>query len=256
MRPDFVETANVRAFNAALSAVEQRGAEEACMVVVDGAPGLGKTSCMSRWVAQTSSLYLRAHTGWNYTFLIAEMLKEMDIVPPRGRIQRYERLLEGLAERARQSQQMGQTFGVVIDECDQVSMRSEIMETIRGLSDIQFMPTILVGMGKLRENLRRFPQIESRAPHKVRFAPATKEDARVLIERRCEVPVADDLIDFIWRVSRGFNREIMGAIAHVERAGQRMDPGPEGITLADMSGQLIMTDRESGNAICAPTVLK
>ncbi len=123
-----------------------------------------------------------------------------------------------------------------------------------GISDIHFLPTILVGMGKLRENLRRFPQIESRAPNKVRFMPATLDDVRALIAARCEVPVADDLTEFVWKVSRGYNREILEAIAGIERFGMRNEPGPEGVTIADMAGQIIMSDRATGKPITVPRV--
>tara|TARA_R110002124_G_scaffold91506_1_gene232910 strand:- start:30095 stop:30862 length:768 start_codon:yes stop_codon:yes gene_type:complete len=254
MKPGFVETRNVREFHSKLSELQNRGAEEACMMVVDGAPGLGKTTTMSRWVAQTGSVFVRAHVGWDYAFLIDSLLKEMGMEPPRGKVRRYELLTQALAERSLNAQLQNQIFGLVIDECDLVSSRREIMEAIRGLSDILTLPTILVGMGKLRENLRRFPQIESRAPRKVKFLPATFEDTRDLFKARCEVPVADDLTDFIWRVSKGFNREILEGIAHVERLGQRIDFGAEGITLRDMSGQVVMVDRDSGNPIHAPKV--
>jgi DNA transposition AAA+ family ATPase len=255
MRSKFVYTENVTKFYDRLRDVQHRGAKEACIVVVDGAPGLGKTTCMSHFVTQTRSIYLRANQGWDYRFLIDVLLKEMDIMPPRTKTARYERLIEGLGERARASDQDGQTFSLVIDECDQVSSRREVMETIRDLSDIQFMPTILVGMGRLRDNLLRFPQIESRAPRKVRFAPASVEDARKVIEARCEVPIAEDLSNFMWKVSKGFNRELLEAIAHVERSGLRLDYGESGVTLADMAGQVVTYDRETGNAIKAPELI-
>lgn len=255
MRSKFVYTENVTKFYDRLRDVRNRGANEACIVVVDGAPGLGKTTCMSHFITQTQSIYLRANQGWDYRFLIDTLLKEMDIIPPRGRLARYERLIQGLRERAHASQQAGHTFSLVVDECDQVSSRREVMETIRDLSDIQFMPTILVGMGRLRENLLRFPQIESRAPRKVRFHPASVEDARKVIEARCEVPIADDLSQFMWKVSKGFNRELLEAIAHVERAGMRLDHGEAGVTLADMAGQVVTYDRETGNPIMAPELV-
>ena len=255
MRADFVQTENVKAFRDAIHQVQHRGAEEACIVVVDGAPGLGKTSCMTRFVVQSGSIYLRAHQGWDYRFLIDALLKEMDITPPRGRIARFERVVQGLDERARASDQAGHTFALVVDECDQVSSRREVMETIRDLSDIQFMPTVLVGMGRLRENLRRFPQIESRAPRKVKFMPATLACARAVISARCEVPIAPDLSEFMWKVSKGFNRELLEAIAHVERAGQRIGYDEGGVTLADMSGQVVTNDRDTGQPILAPVVM-
>ncbi len=198
MKAAFVETSNVREFYAALRRVNDRGAEEACIVVVDGKPGLGKTTMMSRWVAQTGSLYMRAQKGWDYSWLIQEALVGLGIEPKgiRGKRERFAHLLDELANRADSAALEGKVFSIIIDECDLISNRGEIMEAIRGISDIKFLPTILVGMGSLRDNLRRFPQIESRAPNKVTFAPASIQDAQALIEGRCEVPVAPDLVEF------------------------------------------------------------
>ena len=46
MKPTFVETSNYRRFTTALTRLDDRGAREACLVVVDGKPGLeaGKAS--------------------------------------------------------------------------------------------------------------------------------------------------------------------------------------------------------------------
>lgn len=178
MKPNFVETSNVRQFMAALKRVNERGAVEACMVVVDGKPGLGKTTTLSRWVAQTGSVYLRAQKGWDYSWFIQDLLTELsvDAKSIRGKRERFARVLQELQDRAERAAFEDKVFGIVIDECDLVSNRGEIMEAIRGISDLYFLPTILVGMGSLRDNLRRFPQIESRAPNKVAFLPATIED--------------------------------------------------------------------------------
>jgi hypothetical protein len=64
--------------------------------------------------------------------------------------------------------------------------------------------------------------------------------------------VAPDLIGFVAKVSKGFTREILDAIASIERFGRRMDPGPAGVTLADMAGQVIMSDRALGKPIVVP----
>jgi len=251
MRPTFVETSNVREFYGALKKVNERGAQEACLVVVDGKPGLGKTTTINRWTTQTGSIYLRAQKGWDYSWFIQELLAELSVDPKsiRGKRDRFARALQELQDRAERAMLLDKTFGLVIDECDLVSSRGEIMEAIRGISDLKFLPTILVGMGTLRDNLRRFPQIESRAPNKVSFLPASIEDARALIAGRCEVPVADDLVQYVWKASRGFNREILDAIAHIERFGLRINIDQTGLTIADMAGQPIMTDRTTGKDI-------
>jgi DNA transposition AAA+ family ATPase len=254
MRDTFVETANVRRFNAALKTMDERGAIEACMVVVDGKPGLGKTTTLSRWVVQTGSVYLRAQKGWDYAWFIQDLLTELgvDYRQIRGKRERFATIIDLLGKKAQTAALEGNLFGLVIDECDLVSSRAEIMEAIRGVSDIQYLPTILVGMGRLRDNLRRFAQIESRAPNKVEFMPANFEDVDALIKARCEVPVAPDLVSFVTRLSKGFNREVLDAIANIERFGRRMDLGAEGVTIEDMAGQLIMSDRSTGKAILVP----
>lgn len=148
MKPAFVETSNVRQFYGALKRVNERGAIEACMVVVDGKPGLGKTTTLSRWVTQTGSIYLRAQKGWDYSWFIQEILTELsvDAKSIRGKRERFARVLDELANRAERAAFEDKTFGLVIDEADLVSNRGEIMEAIRGISDLRFLPTILVGM--------------------------------------------------------------------------------------------------------------
>ncbi len=58
--------------------------------------------------------------------------------------------------------------------------------------------------------------------------------------------------EFVWKVSKGFNREILEAIAHIERFGLRYEPGPDGITVSDMAGQVIMNDRNTSRPIFIP----
>jgi DNA transposition AAA+ family ATPase len=254
MRAAVVQTTNTRAFLDAVERVEERGAREACLIVVDGEPGLGKTTVINRWCVQTGSVYARAQEGWTGNWAISQLLTECAIHPPTALKERFDRLVAELVTRAAAAQAAGRSFGVVIDEADLISSKRGVMETIRGISDAVLCPTILVGMGRLREHLRRFPQIESRAPHKVAFGRATPEDVAALFEGLCEVPVAPDLVALVHRLSGGLNREIMEAIAHVERFGRRVRPGPEGVSVRAMEGEPIMSDRRTGQPIAVPRV--
>ena len=252
MRNNFVETSNVKKFLGAISALNQRGAREACLVVVDGLPGLGKTRALQNWVAQTGSVYLRAQQGWTENWFLSDLLKGMDVHPPHSLQLKVERVKAELALRQSSAVYANHTFSVVIDEADYVSRREKIIETIRGLSDGTEIPFILVGMGKINTNLIRFPQVASRVSQKVQFSKCSEEDVRALLEGRCEVPVAHDLVRFLHHASGGFNREILEAIANIERFGKRNEPGPEGLTLADMAGQVLLNDRASAKPIRVP----
>lgn len=256
MKSVFVETSNYRRFTAAMTRLDERGAPEACMMVVDGKPGLGKTATMRRWMVQTGSIYLRAHPDWDYGWFVNDLLTELMISDiPRVKRERFSLIIQRLGDLATEAALEGRHFGLLIDEVDLISSKPSIMEAIRAISDVQFLPTILVGMGKLRDNLRRFAQIESRAPSKVEFRPATLEDATALVRGLSEVPVADDLIKFVWKLSNGYSREMVDAIRAIERFGQRIDPGPQGVTIADMAGQVIMNNRDSGKDIVVPEAI-
>ncbi|WP_299165845.1 ATP-binding protein [uncultured Tateyamaria sp.] len=221
---------------------------------MDGAPGLGKTTAMQRLFTQTTGVYLRAQSGWTYPWFLNTLLEALAEPVPTKVEDRFKAVLNKLDDLAFAAHAQGETFSMIIDECDLISNRPKIMEAIRGISDVKQVPTVLVGMGRLRHDLRRFPQINSRAAHKVQFLPATHEDARALINALCEVPVSPELIKFVWRVSKGFNREILNAIANMEAVGKRLDLDEYGLTLADMAGQKILQDRDTGEAVIVPEV--
>lgn len=254
MKNTFVETSNVRRFVGAVSALEQRGASEACLAVVDGLPGLGKTTTLKHWVAQNGAIYLRAKKEWSPAWFMNEMLEELRVNPPHSFQKKFQKVIEELALRSNAANMARRTFAVVIDEADHISKREAILETIRDISDIIELPTVLVGMGKVNDHLTRYPQIASRVSQKVRFEKASLEDVRLFIERRCEVPVASDLATFVHKISNGYNREILEAIANIEKFGLRMEPGDQGVTLADMAGMVILNDRHSGQPVRVPEV--
>ena len=254
MKSTFVETANVARFQRALGQVERRGAAEACLMVVDGPPGLGKTTVMRHWAAQTGSVYLRAKKEWTPCWMMRELLGELGMAAPHAFEKQFAQALSLLADRQSEAVISGRAFGLVIDEADHVARQARIMETVRDLSDTLELPVILVGMGRVRDALVRFPQVASRIGQYVRFEPAAEKDVRLLLEGLCEVPVAADLAAYVARVTRGYTREIKEAVAHIERFGHRNPPADagRGLTLAEMAGQVIVNDRRSGQPIRIP----
>ncbi|WP_299773195.1 AAA family ATPase [uncultured Tateyamaria sp.] len=256
MKPVFVKTQNYNAFQNALKCLNGRGAEECVFVVVDGEPGLGKTTILSKWAAENSCIYMRAKTEWSATWFMGELLDEVRVPQPHRHEARFKAALQALGERALLADQMGQQFAVVVDEADHVSSRKKVIETMRDLADLSGVPFILVGMGKIRDNLTKFPQIASRVSAPVRFATAKLPDVEQFLAEKCEVPVAPCLANFVLRATGGYNREIKEAIQSIERFGLRVAPAdPEvGLTLREMAGQHLINDRKSGYPIKVPGV--
>jgi len=247
MKKIFVPTANTDRFYGALSVLEQRGAEEACLIVVDGLPGLGKTETVQHFAAQTGSIYLRAKVGWKANWFLSDLLEELQIQPEHGVQKRFKQAVAALSMAMEKAEIEDRQFALIVDEIDHISRNLKVLETIRDLSDLLEIPTILVGMGKIRDRLKAYPQIASRVAQKVEFAPASIEDIRLLADGLCDVRIADDLSAFLHAQSKGFAREIKEGLASIERFGRRNQM--KEVTLEAMSGQMLMHDRASGAAV-------
>ncbi|GAA0311505.1 MULTISPECIES: AAA family ATPase [Rhodovulum] len=253
MRPVFVETRNYARFMEGLSALDARGAEECRLIVVDGLPGLGKTTILMRWATTSGGVYLRAKTEWTSYWLLGELLAEARVNAPHGYEARFKACLAALGERAQAAAIADRQFAVVIDEADYVSGKGKLVDTVRDLADLSGVPFILVGMGRIRDNLTRYPQTASRISRYVRFEPAELEDVQAFLAAQCEVPVAPDLAGFVTQATRGFNREIREAIVAIERFGLRNPPaGADGLSLREMAGQHLINDRKSSQPILVP----
>lgn len=253
MKDVFVETENVARFLAALKGLERRGAQEANLMVVDGEPGLGKSTTMEWWASQHGLPFLRCCAEWNPSWFFDDLLGKLHIAPGHAIKKKYAQALRELVDRRGHAEMQRQSFAVVIDEADHISRKGSIMESIRDLSDNGDIPFVLVGMGRLRDNLTRFPQISSRVSRYVKFEPETPSDVRGIIAGLCEVPVDDQLAIFVHRATQGRNREIMEAIANIEAFGKRNNCGPEKpVAFAAMAGQVLVNDRRTGQPIKVP----
>ena len=224
-------------------------------MVVDGAPGLGKTTALEWWATQNNVVFMRALKEWSPSWFLHDLLAKLRVSPQHSFQKNYFIALEALLHRQTQADFAKKPFAVVIDEADHVSRNSRIIETIRDFSDNSGIVFVLVGMGKIRDNLTAFPQVSSRISQYVRFEPANLSDVRALYDGLCNVPVADDLVEFTHRVTGGYNREIKEAIAVVELMGKRnLANEQRPVALADLAGQVLINDRRTGSPIRVPMI--
>lgn len=248
MRPTFVKIENVNRFLHALAALEDRGAEECSLMVVDGLPGLAKTTVAQWWATQNDAIFVRAKAGWTESWMLQDILQALNIVPHAHYKVMFRQILDGLTLRRDEAIRSGRTFGIVIDEIDHISRKKSLLETLRDITDtLLVVPMIWVGMAAVRANLTRHPQIASRVSQYVEFLPLTLQDTRQLVEGLCEVPVADDLIEYLHQISKGRVREIKEAIMAIERAG-KLNKGAK-VDRRTMAGKVLLNSRESGRPI-------
>ncbi|MCX4349297.1 MAG: ATP-binding protein [Alphaproteobacteria bacterium] len=248
MKNEFVKTKNVKHFLTGIANLSTRGAQEACLMIVDGQPGLGKTSTVNWWAVRNECIYLRAKKEWTPQWMMRDLITALNAVPLYSFEKMYKQALELLAQFTNANSISGKNFAIVVDEADHIARSSRCLETLRDLSDYLEIPFILVGMGIIRNSLKRFPQIASRIGQYVEFKELDLEDTRLLVNTLCNVQVEDKLIAFIHKVTNGYSREIKEAIASIDRFAAR-NPGLELVTYDSMIGLPLMNDRRNSNPI-------
>ncbi|WP_321392754.1 ATP-binding protein [Emcibacter sp.] len=246
MKNSFVNTSNVARFMSAVSDLQNRGAGEACLMVVDGHPGLSKTTICHWWAIQNNAVFLRAKAEWTPRWMVRELLESMNVKPRHSFQDCFRQAVDALMSRSNQAQIQGKTFAVIIDEVDHIGKSAKCLETLRDFSDLLEIPFIFVGMQKVRDNISRFPQISSRIGQYVEFFPASRDDVYSLVNELCEVEVGKDLIEFLLEVSRGRVREVKEAIMAIERFGKRNNGT---VTRKAMAGETLLNSRDNGQPI-------
>jgi DNA transposition AAA+ family ATPase len=247
MKAAFVKTENANRFEAAVIALNRRGAAEARFLVVDGLPGLGKTTILDRYASQNEAVFIRAKQGWNEQWLMEDLIAALGL-PSQGSLRKnFLKVQEELVSRQMFAAQKSRAFMIFIDEADCFSRTTGVIESIRTLADMSDAAFVLIGMGKLKDNLVRYPQFASRVTRYCHFEPASFADVRLFMDMICEVKVGDDLCEFVRRATGGFNREIKEAIANIERFGFKHSD--EVMTCSTMDSQVLVYDRKNGRPI-------
>ena len=247
MRAKFVPTQNAKEFLARYKALEQRGAEEACLMLAEGDPGTGKTTTVQWWAVQSGAPFVRAKEEYTPAWLLRDLLGELHVTPEYSYEKMFRQAVKALAKYAADAQRDGRPTGVIIDEADHISRNKRMMETVRDLSDMLEIPFILVGMGKVAANLTRFPMIARRVGQTAVFSPMPLSDAQDMVTALCEVEVKPCLVEFMHRAAAGKSSEIKEGIAAIERFGKRNTGAAIGV--AEMAGQMLFNDRTTGKPI-------
>ncbi len=226
MREHFVKTENYSRFTAGIEAVERRGAKEAGMMLVHGAPGFGKSHVVNRWASEVGAVFLRANVDWTPRYFLMELAKKLTVDASGTAQQLFERLLERVVE--------AQT-PIVIDEAEfTLHNKAKALEKIRDISDRAEVTVVLIGMEKIQSSIARHKQIHGRIAQVVEFKPATLADVAHACAELAEVDMTDALKAEVHRISGGRMREVLNILAEVERmAGLN---GLDRVDVADLDG--------------------
>ena len=234
---EFVQTSGVKAFLAAVTKAQQRGAREASWIAAKGERGLGKTRTLQWWALRQQAVYLRFKTEWTARWLLEELARELGLSAEACRKQDlFVRVVEAIRR---------QQVILVVDEIELLKVRGKIklLELIRDISDLTEMEVVLAGDEAGINHVMRHDQFASRVASRAQFAPATAADIRLMCDKLAEVGIADDLVAEILQQSAGYLREAKNAIAEVERWADAN--GVKQVKLADVAGRALCAGRST-----------
>lgn len=193
MKQEFAYTKNVKRFVAAVNAIVKAPPGIDRMALVYGITGLGKTkTALWYWNQHLSqgAVYVRTKKLQNGRWLLGEIVAEMGEDPMFRTEDRFRQAVELL---------IGTDRVVLLDEIDYLAHDSKIVETIRDLHDICGNPWVFVGMERADRKLKRFSHLWRRFSQKIKFEPLDREDVAAVMAQICEVPIANDVPDWIMR---------------------------------------------------------
>lgn len=232
MRKKLVRTSNVERFAAAERSLATRGAREACFVLVTGDAGHGKTFCGMRWGQAYDAVRIVFKAGATRHWLLRDLAVELGVPAP-GRTceELFRQSVDRLADRVRP---------IVLDEIEHgLDRGAECLDAIRDISDMFEMPVILIGRPWVKAALRaeRRRQIWTRIAAIAEFVPLTLDDVTLLRRELVECEATEAVDRIVLAQSGGLIREVMNALAEVERVGRQLR---EPVTPAALGDRLLV----------------
>ena len=199
MKPKIAAVKNLQALLNAYTAVEQRDPGADGMILLYGSTGSGKTTALTYLLNQTDAICVEASPAWTLGSMNRAIVTEIG-VEPRGRSADLERYIidEMLVKRR----------PLFIDELDHLLLPGtttalRMLEALRSIHDKAKMPVVMVGMDKIGQKIKLREQLARRVFQWVKFTDLDREDARIVADTLCEIPIADEWLDALFEQTHG-----------------------------------------------------
>ncbi len=241
MKQHFVKTENHKRLMAALSFMEERGSQSACLCLLHGEPGVGKTRNISHWGAATGAVLIKGHVGMNLDGLIWSISQQL-----------------GLKHKSNRSAEMADQIAalkaaghrVVFDEAQfGLSMRWQRIEA----AGIEYLRTLGESAGTFvllvchKSEVARFSEsahIRTRISHQAEMHNAGIADTIAFVRELAEVDIGDGVGELVHQQTGGKFRLIENAITSLERIAKVKSLAR--VEVADVGNVTLVVDHEQG----------
>lgn len=225
--PTFAKIANVDAFARGLARLDERGAPEACFMLIQGNVGLGKTSTLRWYAAQKAFPLVRMEPDLTGNQFLSLICNALGIAPPYSRMERMEKIIGALASK-RQT--------LLIDEVEHgLDGSGKALEVLRAVSDAVELPMVLSGREKSIDRfLAKLPALHSRISIVIDYKPLTAKDFAAMLEP-FELKVEEDVLERAVEQGGGRVRQLCNARERLRRIAKRL--GNKTITLEHIGNE-------------------
>lgn len=209
MKRHYVETSNHRAFMAGVRAVENRGSPEACILLLTGEPGTGKTAAVARFGSDRLAVRLEGVPGMTLGYL-RDYIADQTGVHGKSRYHQEAGFLDYLRDTG---------APIILDEAQHgLPNKGEVVEYLRRLSEKAGSLLVLVCHTSERHRFAedRLAHIATRISDVTALKPATVADCNDYLSALCETPVEDGVAALVHDQSRGRYRLMANAVMSLE----------------------------------------
>lgn len=202
----FANLSNYQAFYAAFYYLQDSPQAEKLMAVY-GLPGIGKTFTLQQLAQQTSGIYYYCAPGHSPRSLCQDILNTC-------RHQSYGNSTTDHIKSVANYLSVNR-LPLLLDDCDNLTSRGTVLETVRAIHDLSGQPVVMAGMTNFIQKLSRHSQILDRT-HLLEFNPIGIEDVRKLTHALSEIEFTEDICHEIHRVCQGKARLAARSIGYVD----------------------------------------
>lgn len=232
MKHHYVETSNHQRFMAGVQAVENRGSPEACILLLTGEPGTGKTAAVHRFGSDRMAVRLEGVPGMSLAYL-RDYLADQTGVHGKRRYHQH----AGFEEYLRETH-----APIILDEAQHgLPDKGAVIEYLRRLAEKAGVLLVLVCHTSERHRFAedRLAHIATRISDVTQLKTANVEDCALYLGELCEVAVDAGIARMVQEQSRGRYRLLanavksLEAIARTKKVAALAEPDVKGIRLCE-----------------------
>ncbi|MGE4406080.1 AAA family ATPase [Pseudomonas sp.] len=200
------------------------------MVCFHGPSGWGKSTSASYAYQKLGAYYIECRSTMTKKTFLAELLKEMGVMPERTIGAMYAQAVSELQASGRP---------LIIDEMDYLVQKSAV-DIVRDLHDETGAAIALIGEEKLPRKLQRWERFHGRILDWQGAQPITLADCQHLARLYCPgIQLDDDLMQRLHKLARGSARRVCVNLSHIAEECRRQ--GLDDMSLADWGERPLYT---------------